>query len=158
MTSAGRISATNGALLEVTLEDVATRKCIVTKDAHVWAITGVSQHVTLQMFCVKVGLGAVWARKFAISILLRDLTAFWRAVETVGRYGRPTRSTGQNAASPLRTDNMGTRRVASNLRSHARDALWTGPARVAVVAVGRIKRRPRRSRSQGWLVILTRLL
>ena len=41
MSSPCRIATAYGALLEVTFQDVATRKRIVTKDAGIWPVSGV---------------------------------------------------------------------------------------------------------------------
>ena len=43
--SSGGVSTTNGALLEVTLQDITSRKRIAAKDAHVGAVTGVCREV-----------------------------------------------------------------------------------------------------------------
>jgi len=105
VTSSGGVSTTDGALLEVTLQDITSRKRIAAKHTHVGAVTGVSQKVTLQMLCVQIGLCAMGARKLSISVLDRN----HRVLSTTGASGgggRSTGSTGQNTASALRANNV----------------------------------------------------
>jgi hypothetical protein len=52
MTRPSRISSTDRALLEVSLEDITARKRIAAQHAHVWAVAGVSEEMTLQMLGV----------------------------------------------------------------------------------------------------------
>lgn len=109
-----RVATSNRALDEVTLEDVATREGVAAQDTHVGAIAGVSEQMTLQMLGMKIGLGAVRARKLAVRILLGDRVLGGGARS---RSGRPARSTREDASAALGTDNVS--RLVATLGQHA---------------------------------------
>jgi len=100
MASSGGVSTADRALLEVALQNITSRKRIAAKDTHVWAIAGVSQKMALQMLGVKIGLCAVRAWEFAISILHWNDRVLG-AASASGRGSRPTGSTWQDTASSL---------------------------------------------------------
>lgn len=104
MANARRVAAANGALLEVTLEDVTSREGIPAKYTHVRTVASVSEKMTLQVLRVQVRLGAVRAWEFAIGVLDRDDRAF--GPSTSGRCSGATRGTGQDTSTTLRTDDV----------------------------------------------------
>lgn len=104
MTRPRGISSTDRALLKVSLEDITARKRIAAQDTHVWSVAGVTKEMSLQVFRMKVGLGAVGAREFAIRIFLGNHGALGGAATR--RRGRPTRGTGEDTASSLRSNHM----------------------------------------------------
>jgi hypothetical protein len=46
--------------------------------------------MTLEMFGVQIGLGAVRAGKFAVCVFLRDLASLGRPVHAISRHRRAT--------------------------------------------------------------------
>lgn len=82
-----RVSSSQRAFLEMTLEDVRAGECVLAQVTHVWTITGIcaaleldcrmedeirtSEQVTLQVLRVQIRLVTMWARILAIGILLR---------------------------------------------------------------------------------------
>lgn len=70
-----------------------------------------SQQMTLKVLGVQVGFVAVRTRKFPFSILGRDGGVFGRAIDTVGHWGSATRDAGEDTATTLRTDDLGTRGI-----------------------------------------------
>jgi hypothetical protein len=66
---AGGISATEGALLEVSFKNIGSREGVLAEGALIRPIPGVSQEMPFQMLCVKVGLRAMWAREFSVLVL-----------------------------------------------------------------------------------------
>lgn len=101
MTSTCGIASSHRTFLEMTLENVATREGIGAQNTHVWAVTSVSQHVALEMLRVKISLGAVGTRKFAIGVLLGDGVALWRAIETVLHDGGSSWHLFRSCPSPV---------------------------------------------------------
>lgn len=121
-----------------------------------------SQHVTLQVLRVKVGLGTVGAREFSISILLRNGVALGRAINSIWHHWRTTRCTGQDASSSLRSHHM-----CFDIGGHSWHRLGSGPRLLSIVGLAiaawskSIETRARRSRSErlrvaltGWLLAL----
>lgn len=107
MTGSRGVSATDGALLEVSLQNVTAREGVAAEDAHVWAVTSVSQKVALQVLCVQVRLGAVWAGELAISILGWNHGGLCSIA--VGGHRRSTGSAGEYASTTLRANDVGRR-------------------------------------------------
>ncbi len=94
MTSSGGITAANGALLEVALQNIAPRESVSTKYAHVGSVTSVymksesllvgeilcltSEQVAFQMLGMKVCFCAVRTGKFSLGIFLGNQCTFCR--------------------------------------------------------------------------------
>lgn len=47
VTGTGRISTTDGTFLEVSLEDITSRKRIAAENAHIWSVASMSEKVAL---------------------------------------------------------------------------------------------------------------
>lgn len=130
----------------------------------VWrAETPTSQHVSLQMFRVEIGLGAVGAGEFSIRVFLRNAMVFRGAINTVGHNLGTTWSTGQDASSSLRSDHMCSCWVTAHISSHAWHLFSTRPPLLTIVwlTVGRsqvVEAWARRCGSEGLRVVLTRWL
>jgi hypothetical protein len=118
--SSSGVATADRTLLEVTLEDITSREGIAAENAHVWAITGVSQKMALEMLGMEVSLSAVRAWKFAISVLHRNHGVL--GTGTSSRGSRSSRSAGEYATSPLRANNMSRRLILGHngLRLHKR--------------------------------------
>ena len=67
--------------------------------------------MTLKVLGVQVGFVAMGTRKFPFSILGRDGGVFGRAIDTVCHWSSATRNTGEDTATALRTDDLGTRGI-----------------------------------------------
>lgn len=104
VTSSGGVATADRALLEMALQDITSREGIAAKNTHVRAITGMSQKVALKMLGMEVSLCAVRAREFAICVLDRNHGVL--GASTSGWGSRSPRSTGQDAASSLRANNV----------------------------------------------------
>lgn len=103
--SAGGVATADRALLEVTLENVASGEGVPAENTHVGAITSVAEQVALQVLGMEVRLGAVRAGEFSVSILNRNngvLCASSRSLSS-----RPSRSAGQDSAATLRSNDVG---------------------------------------------------
>jgi hypothetical protein len=100
MTRSSRVATSNRAFLKVALQDITSREGVVAENTHIWTVTGVSQHVSLQMFRMEISLCAVGAGEFAISILLGN-SALGGSVDTILHNRRPTWCAGQDASSAL---------------------------------------------------------
>ena len=98
-----------------------------------------SEKMTLQMFRMKISLGAVRARKLAVGILLRYL-GLGSASSGSGRR-RTTRSTRKNTTPALRADHV------SGLLAIGREHRWLRHQRA--LAVGRVHARLRHLTSRG---------
>lgn len=103
--SSGGVSTADRALLEVTLQDITSRKRIAAKDTHVRAVAGVSQKVTLKVLRMKVGLCAMGARKLSIGILDGNDRVL-SGTSAGSRSGGSARSTRQDTTSALRAHNV----------------------------------------------------
>lgn len=117
----GGVSTANRALLEVTLQNITTRKSVAAENTHVGTVTRVAEEMALQMLRVKIGLGTVGARELAIRVLDRNDSALGGG-GTSGRGSRATRSAGQDATTALATNNMsrGVALGSHGLRLHER--------------------------------------
>lgn len=99
------VPTTDGALLEVALQDVTSGKRITTKHAHIRAVASVTKKMALQVLRVQVSLGAVWARELAVGIL--DGNDVVLCASASGGGGRTARCAGQNSSATLGSYNMG---------------------------------------------------
>jgi len=88
VTSSSRVTTADRTLLKVALQDVTSGKGVATEDTHVWAVTGVSQKMALEMLGMEVSLGTVRTREFAIRSLT-GITVFLVPVPAAGAAGRP---------------------------------------------------------------------
>jgi len=120
VTSSSGVATADRALLEMTLQDITSREGVAAENTHVWAITGVSQEMALQMLGMEVSLGAVRAREFAISVFHGDHSVLGTGAS--GRGGRSSRSAGKDTASSLGTNNVSRRLTLRHdgLRLHER--------------------------------------
>jgi hypothetical protein len=146
VTRSGGVATTDRALLEVTLQDITSREGVAAENAHVWAITGVSQEMALKMLGMEVSLGAVRAREFAVSVLHGNHSVLGASA---GSWGSGSaRSTGQDTASSLGANNVG-RRLAlrhDGLRLHKRSrAVGRRNTRLRHDATGRHRAQHRRT-------------
>jgi hypothetical protein len=124
MAEASRVSTTDRAFLEMAFKDIAPRKGVSAKNAHVRSITGVygqvssgskkirkkkkkkkfgltSQHMPLQVLGMQVGFVAIWTRKFPIGVFRGDRCVSGRAIRVFGRHSGSSRRTGQYTSSSL---------------------------------------------------------
>lgn len=99
MARARGVAATDGALLEVPLQDVTAREGVAAESAHVWTVTGMAEQVALQMLCVQVRLGAVRAREFPIGVLCGDHRVLGGAARRSN--GGPARGAREDATAAL---------------------------------------------------------
>jgi hypothetical protein len=153
VTSSRGVATADRALLEVTLEDVTAREGIAAEDTHVWAITGVSQKMALEMLGMEVSLGAVRAREFAISVLHGNHGVL--GASTGGRGSRSSRSTWKDTASSLGANNVSRRLTLGHdgLRLHKRSrAIGRRNTRLGHDATRRHRSQHRRTATtgRGW--------
>jgi len=99
------VAPSDGALLEVTFEDIASRERVLTQMAHVGSVTSMSQQVTLQMLSVQIRLVAMRTRVLSICVLLR-YHALGACTASLCWRVRASRGAGQDTAPSLRTNNM----------------------------------------------------
>jgi hypothetical protein len=105
VTSSSRVTTADRTLLKVALQDITSGEGVAAEDTHVWAVTGVSQKMALEMLGMEVSLGTVRTREFAIRIL--DGNHGVLGTSTSGRGSRASRSARQNTATSLGTNNVG---------------------------------------------------
>jgi hypothetical protein len=105
VTNTSGVTTADGTLLEVAFQDIATREGVTAQNAHVRAITGVSEEMALKMLRVEVSLGTVRTGELPVSIFDRNNGTLRVTGAGLGR-GRAARSTGQDAPAALRADNV----------------------------------------------------
>jgi len=101
MTGTCWVTTTNGAFLEMSLQNITSGEGIAAQNTHIWSVSSVSEKMTLQMLSMKVCLCAVRAGKFSIGVFgwnQRVLTSASRG------YRGSTWSTWQDTSPTLRSN------------------------------------------------------
>lgn len=104
MSSPGRVAAADGALDEMTFQNIRARESVPAEYAHVRPVTGVSQEMALQMLRVQISLGTVRAGKLSVCIFLGNGGL---ASSSRSRRGRSSWCAGEDSTATLRSHHMG---------------------------------------------------